>query len=185
MARATASRGFARGRVLDAAQGLFAEHGVGGTSLQMIADRLGVNKSAVYYQFHCKDDIVVAVFRPVFEDISRVLKIVEAIDSPAIQREAAISGIIELAVRHRRTTALVHSDPAATEIVEAVGEFQDASQRMRAILAGPQPDPATHVAIAMLVPGILGAAADPAVSGIPADELHRMLLDCARRLFGA
>ncbi|MGV0625920.1 TetR/AcrR family transcriptional regulator [Mycolicibacter minnesotensis] len=183
MTRTAAIRGFARDRVLEAAQGLFAEHGVSGTSLQMIADRLGVNKSAVYYQFHCKDDIVVAVFRPVFEDIARVVAIAEAIGSPAVQREATISGIIELAVRHRRTTALVHTDPAVVGVVEAIGEFRDASRRLQTILSGPDPDPSTLVAIAVLIPGILGAPADPALAEIPNEELHRMLLACSRRLF--
>jgi hypothetical protein len=37
----------------------------------------------------------------------------------------------------------------------------------------------------VLVSGIFGAAADPAVADIPNEELHRMLLDCSRRLFGA
>ncbi|MCV7382336.1 TetR/AcrR family transcriptional regulator [Mycolicibacter longobardus] len=185
MAKTAAPRGFARDRVLDAAQGLFAEHGVSGTSLQMIADRLGVNKSAVYYQFHSKDDIVAAVFRPVFEDIARVVSIAEAIPSREVQREATISGIIELAVRHRRTTALVHADPAVAGVIEAVGEFQDASRRLQTILAGPDPGPDTLIAIAVLVPGILGAAADPTVADIPNDELHRMLLDCSRRLFAS
>ncbi|MEZ0384899.1 TetR/AcrR family transcriptional regulator [Mycobacterium sp. pW045] len=183
MTKTVAPRRFARDRVLDAAQALFTEHGVSGTTLQMIADRLGVNKSAVYYQFHSKDDIVVAVFRPVFEDIARVVKIAEAIPSPQVQREATISGLIELAVRHRRTTALVHADPAVAGVVEAIGEFRDASRRLQAILAGPDPAPATLVTIAVLLPGILGAAADPTVADIPNDELHRMLLDCSRRLF--
>lgn len=185
MTKAVAPRGFARDRVLAAAQDLFAEHGVSATSIQMIADRLGVNKSAVYYQFHSKDEIVVAVFRPVFEDIARVVNIAEAIPSREVQREATISGIIELAVRHRRTTALAHTDPAVAGMVEAIREFRDAARRLQAVLAGPAPDPATLIAIAVLVPGILGAAADPAVAGIPSDELHRMLLDCSRRLFAS
>ena len=57
-------RGSARARVIDAALALFADHGVNGTSLQMIADHLGVSKASVYYQFHSKDDIVLAVIRP-------------------------------------------------------------------------------------------------------------------------
>lgn len=171
--------------VLEAAQGLFAEHGVSGTSLQMIADRLGVNTSAVYYQFRSKDDIVAAVFRPAFEDIARVVKIAEVIPSRQVRRDATISGMIELAVRHRRTTALLYADPAIAVVLEAVVEFRDAVHSLPAILAGPQPDPAARTAVAVLVSGIFGAAADPAVADIPNEELHRMLLDCSRRLFAA
>ncbi|NUR16364.1 MAG: helix-turn-helix transcriptional regulator, partial [Dermatophilaceae bacterium] len=60
MARPQSPRGQGRRRVIDAAVELFAEHGVSGTSLQMIADHLGVTKAAVYYQFHAKEDIVLA-----------------------------------------------------------------------------------------------------------------------------
>lgn len=141
MTKAVAPRSFARDRVLEAAQALFAEHGVSGTSLQMIADRLGVNKSAVYYQFHSKDDIVAEVFRPAFEDITRVLAIAQAIESPEVRREATLSGMIELAVRHRRTTALVHTDPAVAVLIQAITEFRDAFHRLRAILAARTPIP--------------------------------------------
>ena len=65
MAKPVAQRGFARERVLEAALHLFAERGVNGTSLQMIADHLGVSKAAIYYQFHTKDDIVLSVGSPV------------------------------------------------------------------------------------------------------------------------
>ena len=51
----------ARTRVLDAALDLFAQHGVSGTSLQMIADAVGITKAAVYHQFRTKDNIVLAV----------------------------------------------------------------------------------------------------------------------------
>ncbi len=47
-------------RTAVAALDLFAEHGVNGTSLQMIADATGVTKAAIYYQFRTKEAIVVA-----------------------------------------------------------------------------------------------------------------------------
>jgi len=47
-------------RTVEVALGLFGVHGVGGTSLQMIANALGVTKAAVYHQFQTKDAIVIA-----------------------------------------------------------------------------------------------------------------------------
>jgi clan AA aspartic protease (TIGR02281 family) len=55
------TRTAAQTRVLDAALDLISEHGVSGTSLQMIADSMGVTKAAVYRQFKSKDDIVIAL----------------------------------------------------------------------------------------------------------------------------
>ena len=48
-------------RIIEAALVLFAEHGVSGTSLQMIADAIGVTKAAVYQQYNTKDEIILAV----------------------------------------------------------------------------------------------------------------------------
>jgi AcrR family transcriptional regulator len=48
-------------RILKVALDLFGEHGVSGTSLQMIADAVGVTKAAVYRQFKTKDEIIIAV----------------------------------------------------------------------------------------------------------------------------
>ncbi|HSZ37995.1 MAG TPA: helix-turn-helix domain-containing protein, partial [Acidimicrobiales bacterium] len=47
-------------RTAGVALDLFGEHSVSGTSLQMIADVLGVTKAAVYHQFRTKEAIVVA-----------------------------------------------------------------------------------------------------------------------------
>src|SRR4249919_3146625 len=55
------TRSPAQRRILEATHDLIAEHGVGGTSLQMIADAVGVTKAAVYHQFRAKDEIVIAV----------------------------------------------------------------------------------------------------------------------------
>lgn len=93
MAKPVSQRGFARERVIEASLSLFAERGVNGTSLQMIADHLGVRKAAIYYQFHTKDDIVLAVVRPVFDDMARLVRIAESIASPipVATRRSAVS----------------------------------------------------------------------------------------------
>jgi AcrR family transcriptional regulator len=64
--------------VLDAALELFAEHGVSGTSLQMIADHMGVTKAAVYYQFQAKEQIVLAVLEPALTQMATVVAAGEA-----------------------------------------------------------------------------------------------------------
>ncbi|MFY9513542.1 MAG: TetR family transcriptional regulator [Rubrivivax sp.] len=46
-----------RGRILDAAERLFHEHGVSGTSLHHIAQAAGVTRGAVYWHFQDKGDL--------------------------------------------------------------------------------------------------------------------------------
>ena len=92
MSKLASPRGAVRERVLQAALELFAEHGVSGTSLQMIADRVGVAKASVYYQFHTKEDIVLTLISPVFDDIARLVKIADAVSFVEARRDVAISG---------------------------------------------------------------------------------------------
>jgi AcrR family transcriptional regulator len=65
-------------RIMTAALELFARHGVGGTSLQMIADAIGVTKAAVYHQFKTKDALVLAVADLELERLERALELAEA-----------------------------------------------------------------------------------------------------------
>ena len=63
----------AQTRIIEAALREFAKNGVGGTSLQMIADDIGVTKAAVYHQYKTKDEIVRAVAGAEFDRLETVL----------------------------------------------------------------------------------------------------------------
>src|SRR5260370_30208065 len=91
----------AKTRVISAAAGLFAEHGVGGTSLQMIADAIGVTKAAVYHQFKAKEEIVIVAAEAELARLSAAMDDAEAEAGPARAREALLTRIIDLAVERR------------------------------------------------------------------------------------
>ncbi len=175
------TRGFARERVLGAALELFAKHGVHGTSLQMIADRLGVGKGAVYYQFQSKDEIALAVVLPIFEDIEHLIRIGELLPTREAQRDVAVSGLVELAIRHRRISSLFYGDPILHQIVESHGEYKSIIERFSALLLGPDPDTATRVSMSMATAGIYACATDSALADISDDELRTILLACSKR----
>ncbi|MCX8560297.1 TetR/AcrR family transcriptional regulator [Mycolicibacterium mucogenicum] len=182
MAKSVGPRGSARARVTEAALALFADHGVNGTSLQMIADHLGVSKASVYYQFHSKDDIVLAVIRPVFADLDQLATAIEAEESGRARQEAAIAGFVELAVRHRRVTAVFYRDPAIDTLVNSHEECSAIKQRLRRVLGMDGVDIETRVTMSLVISGVYGSAMDPDLQDIPDDELHRVLLRSARRL---
>src|SRR3954452_14235643 len=100
-----------RTRLLKTALRLFAEHGVEGTSLQMIADALGVTKAAVYYHFKAKDEITEAVAAPAVRELD--LLVVEAGQQRrrSAQVDHLLEGFVDLVVRHRALVALFSSDP--------------------------------------------------------------------------
>src|SRR3984893_3492527 len=62
-----------RQQILETAQRLFAELGYDATSIQMIADELGLTKAAVYYHFPAKSDIRHAILMPKVEQLATLL----------------------------------------------------------------------------------------------------------------
>lgn len=55
-------------QLIEAAMGLFAQHGIEKTSLAMIAGEIGITKPSIYYHFASKDELVERVFDFMFSD---------------------------------------------------------------------------------------------------------------------
>ena len=146
---------------------------------------MGVAKASVYYQFHTKEDIVLTLISPVFEDIARLVKIAEAVGSDAARRDVAISGLVELAVRNRSLTTVFFGDPAIDPLVRSHDEFAAAVEGFDALLLGPSPDDAARVAMSVITAGIYGTAINPHLVDVSDDDLHRLLLKTTQRLLVA
>ncbi|MEU0496811.1 helix-turn-helix domain-containing protein [Mycobacterium sp. NPDC006124] len=172
----------ARDRVLDAAVALFAEHGVHGTSLQMIADRVGVSKAAVYYQFQSKEGIALEVIRPSIEDIARVIRIADALPDARQRRAVAVSGLVEMVVRHRSLAVVFYGDPAIDALVTSDPEFNAVTGRLRELMEGPDRDAVDRIAFSVFCSGVGRAAADPELADIDDEDLHRALLELSGRI---
>jgi len=170
--------------VLEAAVTLFAEHGVNGTSLQMIADHLGVSKASVYYQFQSKEDIVLEVVRPMYADVERVVAIAEAMPSESLKQEVALTGLIEHAVRHRTAIAIFYGDPAIDKLIHSREELARVQARLTAVIFPEQDDVDNKVTTAMITAGIYGATMDKLVHDVSDEDLQRVLLAGVRRLAG-
>src|SRR4029453_13101207 len=80
-------------RIIDAALVLFAEHGISGTSLQMIEDQIGATKAAVYHQYNTKDEIILAVAEVVLTGLEAAVTAAEGERSLARAREGLIGGM--------------------------------------------------------------------------------------------
>ena len=177
-----ASRG-ARERVLAAALDLFAEHGVSGTSLQMIADRIGVTKAAVYHQFNTKEEIVLGVLAPALDSLHRSIEEAESLATPGERRESMLIALVQLAVGHRRLAAILRADPAAAELARSHPAL-DVGDRIRSLFVGPNPDVRADVAGAMVGGALMMIGAAPELERYADDELAEHLLELARELLG-
>src|SRR5271163_4829483 len=80
----------AQARIISAALELFARHGVERTSLQMIADAIGVTKAAVYHQFRTKDEIVIAAAEAELASVGAIIDTAEAESSRARARNTLV-----------------------------------------------------------------------------------------------
>ena len=126
----------AQARIISAALELFAEKGVGGTSLQMIADAIGVTKAAVYHQYNTKDEIVLAAAQAELERVDAVVRAAESERTQVKARKTLVAGMIDLAVAHRRTVSTVLNDPVIVRFFAEHESFRPVMDRMSRILVG-------------------------------------------------
>jgi AcrR family transcriptional regulator len=177
-------------RVLDVALDLFSRQGYDGTSLQLIADRLGVTKAAVYYHFRTKGEILAALLQPALDDLDHLTTQAAACGRPGTRREAGLRGYVEYLLRHRQVAAFLARDVAALAQPEVREPLEELTRRMRVLLttgldgrARPpaQPDPRAQLWAAATLRGLSEAllVAPPACS----DEwLRGELLELGRHL---
>ena len=172
----------AQTRIIDAALDLFAEHGVNGTSLQMIADAIGVTKAAVYHQFKTKDEIV---FAAVEAELARLDAVIQRAEGNRKQaRDALLAGIVDMAVERGRTMSTVLNDPVIAEFFAEHDAFRDVMNRLRRLLMGNDAGPEARVRTAMLIAAISGAVMHPLVVDLDDETLRVELLRLARRFLG-
>lgn len=177
--------GETRQRLVSAALDLFAEHGVGGTSLQMIATRIGVTKAGVYRHFRAKEDIVLAALEPVFAQLGSFLDEAEAQSDRRAQIDVALEGLVDLVVDQGHLAAVLQGDPMVRAVVADRAAFHTQFDRLYAILGGPAPDATRRVNIAMVGGGLLFSGIAPELRSMPRQELREKLLIAARRLLDA
>ena len=148
-----------RSRVLDAALQLFSEHGFEGSSLQQIADRLGVTKAALYYHFRSKDDLLQALVAPALADLDDILNAHERVhDTPARRREF-MGDYVDYLLCHRQLIAYISRD-LATLAHPAIADGNRARRaRVEALLIGAGLEFDDQIRVAMAFGGVQAAIA--------------------------
>jgi len=131
------SRSGAQMRTLNAALALFAEHGVGATSYQMIADAIGVTKGAIYHQFKTKDEIIIAVAEMELAKLDDALEAAEAEDDSDVACELLLNRIV---------------DPVLVRLLSGRAPFQRFVERLYGMLVGDDEGPDKLVRLAALHP---------------------------------
>lgn len=172
----------AQTRIIEAALTLFAEHGISGTSLQMIADAIGVTKAAVYHQYNTKDEIVLAVAEVVLTRLETAVSAAEAERSRSRAREVLIARMIDLAVETRGMASVLQRDPVMVRFLEEHAPFRRVMERVNRVLMGAAPSPRARVQAAMIAAAIAGAVIHPLVLPLDDETFRSQLLKQVRKL---
>jgi AcrR family transcriptional regulator len=102
-----------RQQILETATRLFTQLGYDATSLQMIADEMGLTKAAVYYYFRAKTDILHAAMLPGMQRLGTLLDQAAAIRGRRARIEYLVNGVTDFLVQNRHYAAMASTDPAA------------------------------------------------------------------------
>lgn len=164
-----------KARILEAALELFVSHGIAGTSLQMIANHIGVTKAAVYHQFNTKESIILTAVELIFKKLRQIISLAEAEETPALARKVLTDGIIDVAVAGRRIAGFLHQDPVMIQYYQHHEPFRSVMLRLDSILSSDCKTPQARITAAVLITAIGGAVMHPMVDGVDDKILKEQL----------
>jgi AcrR family transcriptional regulator len=173
----------AQSRILHAALDLFADHGVSGTSLQMIADAVGVTKAAVYHKFKTKEEIVIAVAEMELATLEDALEAAEAQADSVAARKVLLTEVVGMAVERRRWVRTLQNDPVMVRLLGEYEPFRNLITRLYAILLNEADDTEARISAALFSGAIAGTVINPLVDDIDDDTLRSVLIHLTARMF--
>ena len=190
MANARSRRTLVSNELLDHAARLFSERGFAGTSLQDIADAMGVSRPSIYTYVRNKEELLAELVHDVLDPTVRILEEAhERTDVPAEQRLA--DAVRAMAVHNCRNTRrfrlLDRSEPHLSP--ELAAQHRDSRRRVLALLVALVEDAVTVGAlrplpgrtVALSVLGMINWIAwwyRPEVDG-PAEDVADVMVDMA------
>jgi len=133
----TRPRSDTRERIQDVARELFAQQGVQRTSLQDIADRLGITKPALYYHFSSREELVRSIVQPLIDDGEQFVAEHEA--RRRVDVRELLEGYFDFHYRRRRDLVVVLAEFAILEDLGLVEKVLAWRERLGRLVFGPKP----------------------------------------------
>src|SRR6476469_2813219 len=154
-----------RTRLIEAAIDLFTQHSFAGTSLQMIADELGLTKGAIYHHFRTREDLLRAIVTPMLDELRIIVETAEQHRGARARAEHMLQGYAGLLAVNRRVAAVLALDPGVLEVLRANPDWNRLIGRQIALLADVEAGPAGQIRATTVMAGI-AAAADPRTASL-------------------
>ncbi|MFF1610365.1 TetR/AcrR family transcriptional regulator [Amycolatopsis sp. NPDC058278] len=124
-------------RILDVARELFTSQGVQRTSLQDIADRLGITKPALYYHFPSREDLVRSIVQPLLDDGEKFLLHQEARGDAPVRE--LIEGFFDFNHRHRADVVMLLAEMPTLADLGLIDRVLGWRTRLTELICGPAP----------------------------------------------
>ncbi|OBJ48592.1 TetR/AcrR family transcriptional regulator [Mycobacterium sp. 1423905.2] len=133
----TRPRSDTRQRIQDVARELFLRQGVQRTSLQDIADELGITKPALYYHYTSREDLVRSIVVPLIEDGERFVAEQESHGFRCVRE--LLEGYFDFHYRHRQDLILVLTELTMLADLGLIDTVLAWRTRLGNLVFGPKP----------------------------------------------
>jgi AcrR family transcriptional regulator len=133
----TRPRSDTRQRIQEVARELFLQHGVQRTSLQDIADKLGITKPALYYHFTSREELVRSIVMPLIDEGERFVDDQEG--RRDIDARELLEGYFDFHYRHREHIVLVLTELTMLADLGLVDKVLAWRDRLGKLVFGPRP----------------------------------------------
>jgi len=128
---------------------------------------------------------VLAAAEAELERLEAIICTAEAEPSRVRARRTLVTGMIDLAVAHRRTVSTILNDPVIVRFFAEHESFHHIMDRMSRVLMGDDIGHEARVSTAMLTAAISGTVMHPLVTGLDDETLRSQLQQLAVRLLPA
>ena len=126
-----------RQRIQEVARDLFLQQGVQRTSLQDIADKLGITKPALYYHFASREDLVRSILVPLIDEGEQFVADQERHGDTDVRE--LLEGYFDFHYRHREDLVLVLAELTALADLGLIDKVLAWRDRLGKLVFGPNP----------------------------------------------
>lgn len=167
-------------RIQAVARELFAEKGVQKTSLQEIADRLGITKPALYYHFQSREDLVRSIVQPLIDAGQEFLARQER--TRDLDAKALLEGFFDFHYEHREDMLMILTEMTTLAELGLIDVVLEWRARLTALLFGQEPTLAQATRGVMALGGMQDCTMQ--FPDVPQDELRTATIAAAAATLG-